>query len=169
VDLITSQGAKFTWGGIEFYATSISVRWFASDDIDISSMASDVMVDADNTSAKYVIKDRDCSMVEAELSIDFFARGAVFNGMKIYGFVGQSKDLKFSLPRKLKPEQDGYNPFEGLTHDTDPGQADPSNPQFRFLKRAILKNINLDVSPGEYVKGNAAFVLSGKAPPPLQE
>lgn len=144
--IVTSQGVSFSWGstsgGLSLEPTSIVINAAVQDTIDITSMASGVRYDEDNSQKPFVIRDIDSAFAANagfEVSVDFFASKQTMLGKPLWQ-VGKMRKLRV-------------------------GWADPESPvgsEFSYIDEwAILKTISYTSSVGEMVSGSATFVTSG--------
>lgn len=138
--VISGQGTKFSWGTSTFLLTSISVQIGGQGgEIDITSMSSKTVQDADNTGKWLVHRDIDTAFAgeaDVELSVEFLAEKWIKSAPSM---VGRKRDLVLSLP------------------DNDKGQGQG----FSLSSKAVLRQMSLGVSTGEFVAGSATFRLSG--------
>jgi hypothetical protein len=143
---VTSQGVSFSWGsasgGLSIEPTSISVDASVQDTIDITSMASGVRYDEDNSDKPFVIRDIDSAFAANagyEVSVEFYASRATMTQRPLWQ-VGKMRKLRV-------------------------GWADPDSSSGAELAHldewAVLKTINWTSTVGEFVSGSATFVVSG--------
>jgi len=138
--MISGQGTQFTWGTTTFLLTSVSVQIGGQGgEIDITSMSSKTVQDPENTGKWLIIRDGDAAFAgegDIELSVEFMA-GTWAAGAQT--MVGRKKDLKMSFPSNDKGEGQGFS----------------------LISKAVLRQMSLGASTGEYVAGSATFRLSG--------
>lgn len=146
---ITSQGTVVVWAGVELEATSVTYSASAGDEIDITSLASSVRTDPSNSLRKFVTREYDsCFAGEAaELSVEFFAAA----GANLADLVGHKRGLSVSMP----------NSETGASVTTITNQ--PSSPAnaFAWSRDAILANLQITATTGEYVRGTTTFRMTG--------
>lgn len=141
-DVVSGQGSTFTWGTTSFIITSVQVSNGLGNEIDITSMSSEVVDDSENTSRKLVVQDTDACFSGrggGEIAIEFF----VPVGAKVKNpldLVGSKRPLYFAMP-------------------DIPGH---SSPGIEIEGTAVLSQLQFGASTGEYVKGSATFKLSGQ-------
>lgn len=131
------QGAICKWGTTEFHITSFSFENSVGNDIDITSMSSTVSVDPDNTDRHFIAQDFDACFSGqggGEFKIDFIWAQATVT-IDPWSCVG----FKRTLDVKAGVSSTGTN--------------------FSFLTTAILSNIVMSASTGDYLKGSAVFKL----------
>lgn len=140
---ITSHGGTFTWGTYTFQVTSLQVAASAGNEIDITSMSSEVVSDPHNTSRKALVPDYDTSVSArygSEMSIEFFASRDI-TATNYFDVVGSKREFTLTLP---------------------PGEGTAGSGQFSINKTAILTQMSLGAATGEYVKGSASFRVTGR-------
>jgi hypothetical protein len=133
VSLVNSQNATVTWGTTSLNVTGINLSFSASE-IDITSMYSRVVQDADNSGRKFVIKDNDVYSREAEISCEFFAGTS---GISV-GLIGYQRNLLIQFPS-----------------ENGRGVA------FEWSDWAILSKLSFAASVGDFVRGSATFLVTG--------
>lgn len=143
-NLISGQGSVITWNKIDFLTTAIQVTIDSGSLIDITSMSSRKVIDPENTGKEYIQPNWDLAFSGdslAEISIDFFLQewGTKTNPVNL---VGLNRDFVMSFPENEKGERKGFELGGGT-------------------KKAVLKQISLGVSTGEFVTGSATFRLTG--------
>lgn len=142
--LITGQGTQFKWGTTSLSLTSLSVSaGGVENEIDITSMSSKVTEDEEKPEQKYITKDTDtCYAGESncEIQVEFFAEEFINNG-NVLELVGKKRDLLLILP------------------NNDGGQ--PTAAGYTVAQTAVLTQMALNASTGEFVRGSATFRLSG--------
>jgi hypothetical protein len=143
MNLVSGQGTKFTWGTAEFLLTSVSWQSGSGggNEIDITSMSSKTRLDPENTGKRLVTRDVDSAFDgegDVSLSIDFFLEPWMV-AEKTTGAVGLKRDLKLTFPA------DDLGRGVGL----------------KIESKAVLTQMSLGVSAGEFVSGSATFKLSG--------
>lgn len=143
---VTSQGVSFSWGsasgGLSVEPTSISVDAAVQDTIDITSMASGVRYDEDNSEKPFVIRDIDSAFAANagyEVSVEFFVTRNMMTERPLWQ-VGKMRKLRVGW--------------------SDPDSS--SGTELSYLDEwAVLKTINFSSTAGEFVSGQATFVTSG--------
>ena len=143
MNLISGQGTKFTWGTAEFLLSSVSWQSGSGggNEIDITSMSSVVVPDDQNTGKMLVKRDVDSAFSgegDVSLSVEFFLEPWMVTS-KTHTAVGLKRPLRLVLPA------DDRGQGEGL----------------KIESKAVLTQMSLGVSVGEYVSGSATFKLSG--------
>jgi hypothetical protein len=144
MELISSQGATLTWGGITFSVTSVQVNFASGNEIEITSMSSRTVSDKENTGKMFIERDWDAAFNgenSAEISIEFFAEKWIVID-KPFELIGLKRNFELVLPENDQGEGRGLVLGGGS-------------------KEAVLTQISLGVSIGEYVTGNATFRPSG--------
>ena len=142
---VQSQGVSFSWGsasgGLEIEPTSIVVNAAVADAIDVTSMASAVRYDEDNSLKPFVVRDTDSAFAANagfEVSVDFFASRNFMTQRPLWQ-VGKMRRLRVGWPDPDSPSQ-----------------------ELSYLEEwAILKGISFSSAVGEFVTGQATFVTSG--------
>jgi hypothetical protein len=138
--MISGQGTKFTWGTTTFLLTSVSVQIGGQGgEIDITSMSSKTVQDTENTGKWFIYRDMDVAFIgegDIELSVEFLAEDWIKDAK---GMVGLKRDLVMSFPKNDKGEGEGFS----------------------LRSKAVLRQMSLGVSAGEFVAGSATFRLSG--------
>lgn len=143
MNIVSGHGTRFSWGTANFLLTSVSWQSGSGggNEIDITSMSSKVVLDTENTGRKLVTRDVDAALSgegDITLSIEFFLEEWMVDA-KTHFAVGMKKDLSLTLPR------DDRGLGNGL----------------KIASKAVLTQMSLGVSVGEFVSGSAAFKLSG--------
>jgi hypothetical protein len=136
---ISGQGTKFTWGTSTFLLTSVSVQIGGQGDIDITSMSSKTVQDDENTGKWLVHRDVDVAFAgeaDVELSVEFLAEAWIKDAKEM---VGRKRNLVMSFPADDEGEGEGFS----------------------LSSKAVLRQMSLGVSTGEFVAGSATFRLSG--------
>lgn len=137
--MISGHGTQFTWGTVTFSLTSVSIS-SSADEVEITSMSSYVRTDPLNTNSKRVVRDYDSgSAGDTTINVEFVA-GPWINTLLVNDWVGQRRDLFFRFPANDLGQGTGF------------GGTAP----------AVLTQISLGASTGDYVRGSAVFRLSGR-------
>ena len=138
---VSSHGTEFSWGTCVFSLTSLSVA-VSSDDIDISSMSSEVRRDDENTNRKLLVRDYDSGVAaDVEISIDFLAGTWLNEADAVTKWPGLQRTLLVAIPGDIN----------------DDGSTTAG---FFLRKSAIMQRMSINASTGEFVRGNATFRLS---------
>jgi hypothetical protein len=141
--LVSGQGSTFRWGVYEFLVTSIDISvGGAANEIDITSMSSKKVPDEDNTGKFLIERDWDTAFAganDAEVQIDFFAEQWIGKTNPL-DLVGLKRDLRMTFPADEQGRGEGFSLGE---------------------RKAVLTQMSLGVSTGEFVTGSATFRLSG--------
>lgn len=147
---ITSQGTIVVWAGVTLEATSVTYSASAGDEIEITSLASGVITDPNNSYRKYVRREYDtCFAGEAaEVTVEFFAK----HGANLTALVGHKRPLSVTMP---DTEVGGT-----VTTVSNATLADV-NQRHSFGMDAILSSLQLTATTGEYVRGSATFRMTG--------
>lgn len=134
-----AQGAVCRWGTTEFHITSLSVSNSAGQEIDITSMSSQVTTDPDDTKRNFIAQDFDCAFSAqggGEIAIEFLADNSIGDPWSCVGY----KRLIDIKAGQGAPGQFGHN--------------------FFWLGTAILTQVQAQLSTGDFIKGSAVFKLS---------
>jgi hypothetical protein len=127
-----------------FHVTSLQVNAQSGGEIDISSMSSEVVSDPANTRHKMVVPDFDTGVSArygSDVSIEFFA-GAEITATNYFDVIGSKRNLTIRLPKS---------------------ESETASFGFQILARtALLTQMTLSGSVGEYIKGSATFKMSGQ-------
>lgn len=144
MSLISGQGTRFYWGTAEFLLTSVS--WQAGsgggNEIDITSMSSTVIQDSLNSGKNLIKRDIDSAYSGAgdvSLSVEFLLDSDMVVQGNSHEAVGLKRDLRLDVPA------DDRGTGVGLS----------------IRSKAVLTQMSLGVSTGEFVSGSATFKLSG--------
>jgi hypothetical protein len=140
MSLITPHGATIRWGTTDINAVSISLSADVGGEIEITSMSSKVRADPQNTNRRLITKDYDACFDGGNVpavSVEFFAGTS---GISLSD-VGSSRLFNVSF----------------LRADNTAGGPALQIPQCS----AVLTQVQLTGSAGEYVRGSATFKLSG--------
>jgi len=142
--MFSPQGCTFTWGTTALDVTSLQVNASHSGgEIDITSMSSEVVTDAEDQNRRLIVRDVDyweSAKYGTDVSVDFFAKSSQFQSNWFFSSIGKKKRLTVTIPS---------NSYYG-------------NQSFTFLdKTAALTAVTLGASVGELVKGSATFKISG--------
>jgi hypothetical protein len=146
---ITSQGTKVVWGGIELRATSVTYSASAGDEIDITSLASVVVTDPNNSYRRFVQREFDAcfSGDAAEVTVEFFAAA----NTNLRNLVGYRRQLTVNMP---ETETGGFV----TTISNVPGFVDAAH---SFSGFAVLGSVSYTATVGDYVRGSATFRMTG--------
>lgn len=139
-DVVSGQGATFTWGTTSFLLTSLNLSNSSGSEIDITSMSSEVVSDSQNSQRKLIAQDFDsCFSARGggDLSIEFYADSSISNSNYL-DIVGSQRLITLKLPG-----------------------VDGTGVGFSIEKTGLLSQMSLGVATGEFVKGSATFKLSG--------
>ena len=141
---VTGQGTRFAWGTAQYTLTAVSLQsgGGGGSEIDITSMSSKVVTDGDNTNKKFVTRDVDSAFAGAgdvSLSVDFLLDSKIAT-TQVHSAVGLKRQLVLTLPSS---------------------DAAAFAPGIKIESSAVLTQLSLGVSTGEYVSGSATFRLSG--------
>jgi len=142
--LVSSGGSTLTWGTASFMLTSFSVQsgGTGGNEMEITSMSSKVKQDPDNTDKWLVRRDFDAAFDgegDISLSVDFLLEPWMVTTKTAIAAVGLKKDISLILPADELGQGAG----------------------FQVVGKAILTQMSLGASVGEYVSGNATFRVSG--------
>jgi hypothetical protein len=142
---VSPQGTVLTWGTTRFLATSISVSASAGNEIDITSMSSEIVTDPENTNRKLVKQDFDsCFATDGgEVSIEFFAP----TGNWIFSSVGMRKTMTLRFPIDEKGTI--------VLNSTDPNMLG-------IVKTAVMTQAQISATTGDFIRGSATFRLSNR-------
>jgi hypothetical protein len=138
---VSAHGATFTWGTFTFQITSLQVAANAGSEIDITSMSSEVVSDPANSNRKMIVPDYDTAMSArygSDFSIEFYASPDL-TATNYFDVVGSKRAFTFKLP------SNELGTGVGLS----------------IQKTAILTQMQLGATTGEYVKGSATFRVTG--------
>ena len=136
---ISSHGATLTWGTFTFQITSLQVAANAGSEIDITSMSSEVVSDPANNNRKMVVPDFDTASSArygSEISVEFYA-GLGITAANYFDVVGSKRAFTLTLP------------------------GESTGTSLSINKMAILTQMQLGATTGEYVKGSATFRVTG--------
>lgn len=142
--LISGQGSIFKWNKIDFWVTAIQISIDSGSLIDITSMSSRKIPDPENTGREFIEPDWDLAFSGeslAEVSIDFFAEQWL-NTENPLDMIGFKRPFELSFPADDTGKGKGFSLGGGT-------------------KKAVLKQVSLGVSAGEFVTGSATFRLTG--------
>lgn len=147
---ITSQGTIVVWAGVTLEATSVTYSASAGDEIEITSLASGVITDPNNSYRKYVRREYDtCFAGEAaEVTVEFFAK----HGANLTALVGHKRPLSVTMPG---------DEFGGTVTTISNGGLADLNRLHSFSMDAILSSLQLTATTGEHVRGSATFRMTG--------
>lgn len=140
MSLITPHNSVISWGTTTLDVTSISLSASSGGEVDMTSMSSKVRSDPQNTNRKLITRDYDTFSDDGQIpdvSVEFFAKTP---GISLSD-VGSKRDFsaQFYAP----------NVIIGTPVLSVPNVS------------AILTQVQLTGSAGEYVRGSATFKLSG--------
>jgi hypothetical protein len=140
MSLITPHGATIRWGTANIEVTSVSLSGSA-EEIDITSMSSRTRQDPQNSSRWFITRDYDVGFNGAvpDVSVEFFARAGGISLMD----VGSKRTF-----------------FAQFFQEPVGNFAGPLAFEISGVE-AILTQLQLTGSAGEYVRGSATFKLSG--------
>lgn len=142
---VTSHGTSLEWGTTKFFVTSLSVSAAAGNEIDITSMSSEVVTDPENTSRRLVKQDFDsCFATDGgEVSIEFFAP----TGNWIFSSIGMKKTMNLRFP----------------IDEIGTVVLASNNPNsLGIIKTAVMTQAQISASAGDYIRGSATFRLSNR-------
>jgi hypothetical protein len=138
---VSSHGATFTWGTQAFQITSLQVNATSGNEIDITSMSSEVVADFGTPDHKMIVPDYDAvvsARYASDLSIEFYA-SIDLTAANYFDMIGRKRGFVVKFPG----------------NDLGQGQGLAIN------KKAILTQMQLGATTGEYVKGSATFRVTG--------
>jgi hypothetical protein len=139
---ISPQGATFTWGTFTFQIASLQVSANAGSEIDITSMSSEVVSDPSNSDRKMIVPDYDTSVSArygSDFSIEFYASPNL-TATHYFDVVGSKRAFWLRFPSNELGQGVGLS----------------------IQKTAILTQMQLGATTGEYVKGSATFRVTGR-------
>ena len=126
------------------HVTDLQVSAQSGGEIDITSMSSEVVADPANSRHKLVVPDYDSAISArygTEVQMEFFA-GAEITATNYFDVIGSKRNLTVKFPRSVDQT---------------------ATVGFQILERtAILTQMTLGASAGEYIKGSATFRISGR-------
>ena len=143
MDFLSGHGASVMWGTHTLTLTSLSVSASPSSEIDITSMSSEVVSDPYESSHKLVVQDYDTfasAKYGTEFSVEFYA-GTAFASSHSLSMVGSRRNLS-------------------LKFNVSTGAA--SYQTYIDNRTALMTQMQITGSVGEYVRGSATFKLSGR-------
>jgi len=142
---VSSHGTTLAWGTTSFLVTSLSVSAAAGNEIDITSMSSEVVTDSENTSRRLVKQDFDsCFATDGgEVSIEFYAP----TGNWIFSSIGMKKTMALRFPI------DEFGTVVLASNDPN---------MIGIVKTAVMTQAQITASTGEYIRGSATFRLSNR-------
>lgn len=144
MSFVSSHGSRIRWGTTDLNVTAISFSAGSGGEIDITSMESSVRPDPQNSNRKLIARDYDSCFDDGnrpDVSIEFFA-GTV-------GFSLADVGSKRSFSAQFYPP--GVSSIIG-------GDGPPIN---ITGVSAVLTQLQLSGTAGEYVRGSATFKLTG--------
>lgn len=140
---ITAHPTTFTWGTTSFQIVSVQVSASAGSEVDMTSMSSEVVQDPANTTRYMVVPDYETgrsARYGSEISVEFYADPQI-TVTNYFDMIGSKRGFTFQLPG---------------------GETTAATTFMTIQRTAILTEMQLGASNGEYVRGSATFRVSGR-------